>query len=262
MCVCVWREAGALVLSFSLSPSDIKHGFGGLALHLLHSHTHARAYTCAHVSGTETHERTHKCTRLDKLHINTLSPSVSLTLALIHSRRQTHACTHTEREWNPPEGSFGTALMNLSPAGKQSVGSERKPVGASSRSPLLLFLSFSCTFPCSLLCPRSRSPSLFFFSPRLIVAPSSPAQSPSHHSYHYNPPLCTTAHLSLLSAAAQRTAPADFIHGFINLSSFGVLPLASPVLRPSLALSSCVRQPVFSLSPASPSHFLAPSALC
>lgn len=100
------------------------------------------------------------------------------------------------------------------------------------------------------------------FFPLLIVAPSSPAQSPSHHSYHYNPPLCTTAHLLLLSAAAQRTAPADFIHGFINLSSFGVLPLASPVLMPSLALSSCVRRPVFSLSPASPSHFLAPSALC
>lgn len=161
--MCVWREAGALVLSSSLSPSDIKHGFGGLALHLLHNH--ARTHAHGLVSGTETHERTHKRTHLDKLHINTLSPSVSLTLALIHSRRQTHACTHTEREWNPPEGSFGTALLNLSPAGKQSVGSERKPVGASSRSPLLLFLSFSRTFPCSLLCPLSRSPSPFFFSP-------------------------------------------------------------------------------------------------
>lgn len=66
-CVCVWREAGALVLSSSLSPSDIKHGSGGLALHLLHSHTHknssaAQKYTCAHTD-----------TRLGRLHINTLA---------------------------------------------------------------------------------------------------------------------------------------------------------------------------------------------
>lgn len=39
VCVSVWREAGALMLSSSLSPSDIKHGSGGLALRLLHSHT-------------------------------------------------------------------------------------------------------------------------------------------------------------------------------------------------------------------------------
>lgn len=45
VCVSVWREAGALMLSSSLSPSDIKHGSGGLALRLLHSHTQKGAQT-------------------------------------------------------------------------------------------------------------------------------------------------------------------------------------------------------------------------
>lgn len=54
--VCIWREAGAFVLSSSLSPSDIKHGSGGLALRLLHSHTRQQ------------HRNTH--TGFGTLHIN------------------------------------------------------------------------------------------------------------------------------------------------------------------------------------------------
>lgn len=95
---------------------------------------------------------------------------------------------HTESEWNPPEGSFGTALQNLSPAGKQSVGSERKPVGASSHSPHLSpsFFFFSCTLSCShLLC---RSILLSSSPPFPIVSPSS--DCPVYHHppiSHYHP---------------------------------------------------------------------------
>lgn len=54
--------------------------------------------------------------------------------------------------------------------------------------------------------------------------------------------------ISLLSAAVQRTALADFIHRFINLSSAGVSPLQSPPPHPptphpssplTVSLSAC-----------------------
>lgn len=49
----VWREARALVVSSSLSPSDIKHGFRGLALCLLLSHTHTLTHTHIPVSDAD-----------------------------------------------------------------------------------------------------------------------------------------------------------------------------------------------------------------
>ena len=138
---------------------------------------------------------------------------VSLSNTCSHSLVQTDSRmhTHTEREWNPPEGSFGTALLNLSPAGKQSVGSERKPVGASSRSPpalVSLFLSHYSLLTSLPSIPHSISILFFFFL--LIVAPSSPAQSPSHHSYHCNPPLCATRSSLITISCGPEDSPGRF----------------------------------------------------
>lgn len=153
----------------------------------------------------------------------------SLLRTHTHTRARAYTRTHALRqgEWNPPEGSFGTALLNLFPAGRRSVGSEREPVGAASRFPSrLVFLALSCLLTLVHFFPSRPAPPPAASRPlpptRVVLAGSTVLSSPPLP-FH-----TATTHLLLLSAAAQRTAPADFIHRFINLSSVGVSPLLPP----------------------------------
>lgn len=169
--------------------------------------------------------------------------------------------THTQSEWNPPEGSFGTALLNLSPAGKQSVGSKRKPVGASSHPtlPSPRFSFSSCTLSCShllyLSILLSSSPSFFIVStfPQLRLSSVSLNPPPPRLDLAVPP---TAPHPTLSSLVIISFSPEDGpgrFHPQIHLSviCWGV---ASHFSRSSsLSNRSSFCQSVFSPLPAFPS---------
>lgn len=148
-------------------------------------------------------------------------------------------------------------LLNLSPAGKHSVGSERKPVGASLHLPSFLSLPlfilhfflacFPSSFSFSIISPASLA--------RPIARSITPFTPPRFHTATHHPFISCYYQLQPRGLPRQISSTDSFICHLSGccLSSVPFRVLSNPLLVP---LSVCFLSPL-----AFPSLFLPPATL-